>query len=148
MVARSIAASGAGLVPHDTTSRTNARHAPARIDFAVRRTASIVAAVRRYLAKDTLVKQHGDSMTDTRTPPRLVTLDTSIGWIGTGVMGRSMCGHLLAKGHTVTVHTRTKTKAEGLLEQGASWAASPREVAERSHVVCTIVGFPRDVREV
>src|SRR2546422_1445787 len=71
-----------------------------------------------------------------------------VGWIGTGVMGASMCGHLLAKGHPVVVSTRTKSKAEALLNQGAAWAEVPREVSERSDVVFTIVGFPTDVREV
>ena len=54
---------------------------------------------------------------------------TRIGWIGTGVMGRSMCGHLIAAAYKVTLFTRTKTKAAELLEHGAVWAASPREVA-------------------
>jgi 3-hydroxyisobutyrate dehydrogenase len=71
-----------------------------------------------------------------------------IGWIGTGVMGASMCGHLLAKGHPVAVSTRTKSKADGLVEKGAVWAASPRAVVDQSDVVFTIVGFPADVREV
>jgi 3-hydroxyisobutyrate dehydrogenase len=73
---------------------------------------------------------------------------TRLGWIGTGVMGASMCGHLLARGFSATVHNRTRSKAERLLAQGAAWADSPREVAEHSDVVFTIVGFPRDVREV
>jgi 3-hydroxyisobutyrate dehydrogenase len=73
---------------------------------------------------------------------------TRIGWVGTGVMGRSMCGHLIAKGYAATVHTRTKEKAQALLDQGATWAASARALAERSDVVFAIVGFPRDVREV
>jgi len=71
-----------------------------------------------------------------------------IGWIGTGVMGTSMCGHLLQAGYPVTVFSRTKTKAQPLLERGASWAESPRAVAEQSTVIITMVGFPRDVREV
>jgi 3-hydroxyisobutyrate dehydrogenase len=73
---------------------------------------------------------------------------TRIGWIGTGVMGASMCGHLLGRGFTATVYNRTRSKAERLLAQGAAWADSPREVAQHSDVVFTIVGFPRDVREV
>ncbi|WP_447968933.1 NAD(P)-dependent oxidoreductase [Nitrospira sp. M1] len=71
-----------------------------------------------------------------------------IGWIGTGVMGASMCGHILRAGYDVTIFTRSREKAEGLLTQGARWADSPRVVAERSDVVFTIVGFPEDVREV
>ncbi len=74
--------------------------------------------------------------------------DVPIGWIGTGVMGASMCGHLMDAGHPATVHTRTRAKTEGLLERGATWADSPREVAEASDVIFTIVGYPSDVREV
>src|SRR3954449_2010123 len=73
---------------------------------------------------------------------------TRVGWIGTGVMGRSMCGHLLAANYKVTLYTRTKSKAEELLKQGASWASSPREVAAARDVVISIVGYPSDVREV
>jgi 3-hydroxyisobutyrate dehydrogenase len=71
-----------------------------------------------------------------------------IGWIGTGVMGRSMCGHLLDAGHRATVTTRTRARAEPLLEKGASWADTSAEVAATSDVVFTMVGFPADVREV
>ncbi len=73
---------------------------------------------------------------------------TRIGWIGTGVMGRTMCGHLLAQGFSVTVHNRTPDKARELLDRGAQWADSPRAVAQASDVIFTIVGYPRDVRQV
>jgi 3-hydroxyisobutyrate dehydrogenase len=73
---------------------------------------------------------------------------TRIGWIGTGVMGRSMCGHLIGAGYQVTVFNRTKAKAAELIERGARWADSPRDVASASDVVISIVGFPDDVREV
>jgi 3-hydroxyisobutyrate dehydrogenase len=73
---------------------------------------------------------------------------TRIGWIGTGVMGRSMCGHLLAAGYKVTLFTRTKSKASELMERGARWADSPRDVAAASDVVVSIVGLPNDVRSV
>jgi len=73
---------------------------------------------------------------------------TRIGWIGTGVMGASMCGHLLNAGFSATVYSRTRAKAEPLIEQGASWADSPAAVAAASDVVFSIVGFPHDVREV
>ena len=73
---------------------------------------------------------------------------TRIGWIGTGVMGNSMCGHLMKAGFAATIYSRTKEKSQALLDQGASWAASPKEVAEKSDVIFAIVGFPRDVREV
>ena len=74
--------------------------------------------------------------------------NTRIGWIGTGVMGRSMCGHLMSAGYKVTLFTRTKEKAAELTERGAAWAASPRDVAAASDVVISIVGFPHDVRQV
>jgi 3-hydroxyisobutyrate dehydrogenase len=73
---------------------------------------------------------------------------TRVGWIGTGVMGRWMCQHLISKGYSATVYNRTKDKAKPLLEAGATWADSPKGVAERSDVVFAIVGYPRDVREV
>lgn len=71
-----------------------------------------------------------------------------IGWVGLGVMGRPMCGHLLNAGHPTTVTTRTRARADSLLAQGASWAASPAEVAAASDVLFTMVGTPDDVREV
>ena len=73
---------------------------------------------------------------------------TRVGWIGLGVMGSSMCGHLLARGFVTTVFTRTRGKSAGLIERGARWADTPRAVAERSDVVFSIVGFPSDVEEV
>jgi 3-hydroxyisobutyrate dehydrogenase len=74
--------------------------------------------------------------------------NSRIGWIGTGVMGASMCGHLLNKGHAVTVFNRTKAKVQPLLDKGATWVDSPRAVAERSDIVFTMVGFPQEVRDV
>ncbi len=80
--------------------------------------------------------------------PEIVPGKTRLGWIGTGVMGNSMCGHLLAKGFAVTVYNRTQARAQGLVQRGAVWADSPRAVAQASDVVFTIVGFPSDVRQV
>ncbi len=77
-----------------------------------------------------------------------VSNTTRIGWIGTGVMGHSMCGHLLAEGYRTTIYSRTREKAAGLLERGATWADSPGAVAQSSDVVFTMVGFPADVRAV
>jgi 3-hydroxyisobutyrate dehydrogenase len=71
-----------------------------------------------------------------------------IGWIGTGVMGSSMCSHLMKAGHLATIYTRTRSRAENLLSRGAAWAEGPKEVAKNSDVVFTIVGYPSDVREV
>lgn len=73
---------------------------------------------------------------------------TRIGWIGTGVMGASMCGHLLAAGYRATVYNRTRAKAEPLLARGAKWANSPKAVAAEADVIFSIVGFPNDVRTV
>ncbi|MCP5528204.1 MAG: NAD(P)-dependent oxidoreductase [Verrucomicrobiales bacterium] len=73
---------------------------------------------------------------------------TRLGWIGTGVMGAAMVGHLLDRGHAVTVFNRTPDKARPALDKGAVWAENPREVAARSSIVFTMVGFPADVEEV
>jgi 3-hydroxyisobutyrate dehydrogenase len=73
---------------------------------------------------------------------------TRLGWVGTGVMGTSMCGHLIAAGYPMTVTNRTKSRAEPLVAKGAKWADTPKAVAESSDVVFAIVGFPADVREV
>lgn len=80
--------------------------------------------------------------------PKIEPGVTKIGWIGTGVMGSSMCGHLIDAGFSATVYTRTKSKAQELIDKGATWADSPKAVAEASDVVFAIVGFPNDVREV
>ena len=79
---------------------------------------------------------------------QIVAGKTRIGWIGTGVMGSSMCGHLMAAGFSATVYSRTRQKAEGLISRGAAWADSPWAVATQSDVIFSIVGFPADVREV
>ncbi|MGP0063230.1 MAG: NAD(P)-dependent oxidoreductase [Isosphaeraceae bacterium] len=73
---------------------------------------------------------------------------TRIGWIGTGVMGSSMCGHLMAAGYPATIFNRSVEKARPLVEKGATLADSPRAVAAASDVIFTIVGYPQDVREV
>jgi len=73
---------------------------------------------------------------------------TRIGWVGTGVMGSSMCGHLMAAGYEAIVFNRTAAKAQPLVAKGAKLADSPRSVALASDVVFTIVGYPHDVREV
>jgi 3-hydroxyisobutyrate dehydrogenase len=73
---------------------------------------------------------------------------TRIGWIGTGVMGSSMCGHLLDAGFAMTVYNRTRAKAEKLLQRGATWAETPKAVAQASDVTFSIVGYPTDVESV
>ncbi|CAI0628607.1 unnamed protein product [Linum tenue] len=74
--------------------------------------------------------------------------NTRVGWIGTGVMGRSMCSHLIKAGYSLTVFTRTASKAQPLVELGAKLADSPIAVASQSDVVFSIVGYPSDVRQV
>lgn len=71
-----------------------------------------------------------------------------IGWIGIGVMGSSMCGHLINAGHELYIYTRTPGKAENLLAKGAKWCDSPKEVAQNCDMVFSIVGFPPDVESV
>lgn len=71
-----------------------------------------------------------------------------IGWIGAGVMGGPMAGHLLDAGHEVRVSTRSPEKAKSLLERGATWAATPREAADGADAVISMVGMPSDVADV
>ncbi len=71
-----------------------------------------------------------------------------IGWVGTGVMGAAMAGHLQKAGHELFVYNRTREKAESLIAAGAHWAASPAEAAGGAEIVFTIVGFPKDVEEI
>src|SRR5437868_1428645 len=74
--------------------------------------------------------------------------NTVIGFIGTGVMGKSMASHFLRAGYSLIVYNRTKAKTEDLLQHGAAWADSPKEVAEKANVIFTIVGYPQDVDDV
>jgi 3-hydroxyisobutyrate dehydrogenase len=78
----------------------------------------------------------------------MIDQHTKIGWIGTGVMGKSMFGHILDKGYKGFVYTRTREKAASVIEKGAVWCNSPADVAQNADVVFTMVGFPADVREV
>ncbi len=71
-----------------------------------------------------------------------------IGWIGTGVMGAAMCGHLLRAGYPVTVYNRSQQSAEPLLAAGAKWAAKPSLLADASDLLFTMLGFPQDVRQI
>ncbi|MFJ8266179.1 NAD(P)-dependent oxidoreductase [Peribacillus asahii] len=71
-----------------------------------------------------------------------------IGFIGTGVMGKSMAHHLLKAGYELYVYTRTKEKAEELLIQGAKWADTPKELAQHANVIITMIGYPKDVEDI
>jgi 3-hydroxyisobutyrate dehydrogenase len=74
--------------------------------------------------------------------------DIKIGWIGTGVMGNAMCSRLLDAGYTCCVSTRTKSKADSLIEKGATFYKTPFRVAKECDIIFTMVGFPKDVEEV
>ena len=63
-------------------------------------------------------------------------------------MGKSMCAHILKAGYNISVYNRTKEKAKELIDMGAIWCSNPKEVAEKSDIVFTIVGFPHDVEDV
>ena len=71
-----------------------------------------------------------------------------VGFVGTGVMGRSMASNLMKAGITVCVYNRTREKAEDLIADGAIWKDTPGEVAKASDIVITMVGYPKDVEEV
>ena len=71
-----------------------------------------------------------------------------IGFIGIGIMGESMARHLMEHGHALTVFNRTRAKAEGLIAQGAAWAENVGACAREQEAIMTMVGFPKDVREV
>ncbi|WP_320006786.1 NAD(P)-dependent oxidoreductase [Maridesulfovibrio sp.] len=74
-------------------------------------------------------------------------MSKKIGWIGTGVMGSSMCMHLLKAGNEAFVYNRTKSKADQLVAEGATWCESPAEVAKQADIIFTIVGYPTDVEQ-
>lgn len=71
-----------------------------------------------------------------------------VGFIGLGVMGEPMCSHIMDKGDSLFVYTRTKSKAERLIQRGAEYLSTPKEIAMLSDIVFTIVGYPKDVEEV
>ncbi|MEL1134608.1 NAD(P)-dependent oxidoreductase [Desulfitobacterium sp. THU1] len=76
------------------------------------------------------------------------TVLQKIGFIGTGVMGRSMVKNLLKAGYSISVYNRTKASAEELFALGAQWVDTVAELAQQSDVIITMVGFPQDVEEV
>lgn len=78
----------------------------------------------------------------------MANLNTTIGFIGIGVMGKSMAQNLLEAGYNVHIYTRTEEKAEKLVEQGCTWKRSVAELSRGVDVVITMVGYPSDVEEV
>ncbi|WP_084781766.1 NAD(P)-dependent oxidoreductase [Bacillus niameyensis] len=75
-------------------------------------------------------------------------MEKTIGFIGLGVMGKSMALNLMEKGYRLDVYTRTKEKARELLEKGARWQNTPKEIAENAEIIITMVGYPKDVEGV
>lgn len=71
-----------------------------------------------------------------------------IGFIGTGVMGKSLAGHILNAGYELLVFNRTKSRAADLVEKGATWVDTVGELAEKADIIITMVGYPQDVKEV
>jgi len=78
----------------------------------------------------------------------MITKETKIGFIGTGVMGKSMVKNLLQEGYSVSIYTRTKNKADDLIEQGATWKNTIAELSQQTTVIITMVGYPKDVEDV
>jgi len=72
----------------------------------------------------------------------------TIGFIGLGIMGASMAGHLLAAGYPVNVYNRSKEKTKALVEKGAQWCDTVGDLAASSHIIITMVGYPSDVEEI
>src|SRR5207302_4213929 len=138
------AARGRGLRALPRAARAGSAHRAPRAEAATLRDA------RHRRGPPPLVRGQARRARAARASGRLTTgpQTTRVGWIGTGVMGVSMCGHVLAAGYPVTVYSRTRERAEPLLERGATWAGSPAAVAAASDVVFSIVGYPADVRAV
>jgi 3-hydroxyisobutyrate dehydrogenase len=80
-----------------------------------------------------------DKKTETKTP---------VAFIGLGMMGAHMAGHILDAGHPLHVYNRTRARAEPLIARGATWHDDAGGAAERAQVVITMVGLPRDVEEI
>lgn len=71
-----------------------------------------------------------------------------IGFIGTGVMGKSMIANLLQGGKNVLIYNRTKEKADSLIKQGAIWKNSVKEIAKEASIIFTMVGYPKDIEDI
>ena len=80
-------------------------------------------------------------MTESATKP-------TVAFVGVGVMGAPMAGHLMDAGYPLVVFNRTRSRADGLVARGAVWAESPGEAAARADIVVTMVGYPADVEEI
>lgn len=71
-----------------------------------------------------------------------------IGFIGTGIMGAAMAGHLMDAGFEISVYNRTKAKAQELINRGAKWCDTVSECAKNQDIVISIVGYPKDVEQI
>ena len=78
----------------------------------------------------------------------MIKANAVIGFIGTGVMGKSMASHLMKKGYSVLVNNRTKSSAEALVQNGALWKDNVADVAKEADIIITMVGYPKDVEEI
>jgi 3-hydroxyisobutyrate dehydrogenase len=74
-------------------------------------------------------------------------MNLKIGWIGTGVMGKSMCKHLLKSGYNLSVFNRTEEKATELIGLGAA-KLNPSQMAKSCDVIFMMLGYPRDVEAI
>ncbi|MDU0074149.1 MULTISPECIES: NAD(P)-dependent oxidoreductase [Bacillus] len=75
-------------------------------------------------------------------------MNKTVGFIGLGVMGNSMASHILEAGYPVLVYTRTKQKAEEILNKGAVWQETVKDLSEKADIIITMVGYPSDVEEI
>ncbi|GAB6142883.1 NAD(P)-dependent oxidoreductase [Desulfocicer niacini] len=78
----------------------------------------------------------------------ILNKETTVGFIGIGVMGTSMARHILNAGYGLQVYSRTRSKTEGLCRQGAVWQDSPARLAKKCQVIVTMVGYPEDVKQI
>ncbi|QIW83565.1 MULTISPECIES: NAD(P)-dependent oxidoreductase [Bacillus] len=75
-------------------------------------------------------------------------MNKTVGFIGLGVMGNSMASHILEAGYPVLVYTRTKQKAEEILNKGAVWQETVKDLSEKADIIITMVGYPSDVEDI
>ncbi|WP_441394677.1 NAD(P)-dependent oxidoreductase [Bacillus velezensis] len=75
-------------------------------------------------------------------------MNKTVGFIGLGVMGNSMASHILEAGYPVLVYTRTKQKVEEILNKGAVWQETVKDLSEKADIIITMVGYPSDVEEI
>jgi len=78
----------------------------------------------------------------------MIKANAVIGFIGIGVMGKSMAAHILDAGYSLLVYNRTKSRTDALVEKGAKWKDTVAEVAKEADIIITMVGYPKDVEEV